>query len=84
MDEFIGIIKLFAGVFVPENWALCDGALLPINGNQALFSIMGNTYGGDGSTTFALPDLRGRSPLGPDALHPSYIICKIGQFPSRS
>ena len=63
-DPFIGQILLFAGTFAPRNWALCDGQLLPINSNQALFSILGTTYGGDGRTTFALPELRSRVPLG--------------------
>ncbi|MFK7797785.1 MAG: phage tail protein [Aureispira sp.] len=65
MDPFIGEIKLFAGNFAPRAWAFCDGQLLPISQNSALFSILGTTYGGDGRTTFALPDLRGRVPLGP-------------------
>lgn len=64
MDEYIGIVKLFAGTFAPRGWAYCDGSLLPINSNAALFSILGTTYGGDGRTTFALPDLRGRVPMG--------------------
>jgi microcystin-dependent protein len=61
----IGEIRMFAGNFAPRSWALCDGQLLPINQNQALFSILGTTYGGDGQTTFALPDLRGRFPMHP-------------------
>ncbi len=65
MDPFIGEIKLFAGNFVPRGWAFCDGQLLPISQNSALFSILGTTYGGDGRTTFALPDLRGRVPVSP-------------------
>lgn len=60
----IGEVRLFAGNFAPRYWAFCDGQLLPISQNQALFSILGTTYGGDGRTTFALPDLRGRVPLG--------------------
>ena len=56
---------MFAGNFAPRDWALCDGQLLPIAQNQALFSILGTTYGGDGRTTFALPDLRGRFPIHP-------------------
>ncbi|NTS76405.1 phage tail protein [Catenovulum sp. SM1970] len=62
-QAFIGEIRFFAGNFAPDGWALCDGQLLPINQNQALFSILGTTYGGDGRTTFALPDMRGRIPL---------------------
>ncbi|RAI88308.1 phage tail protein [Algoriphagus yeomjeoni] len=64
MEEMIGVIKLFAGNFPPRGWAYCDGTLLAISSNDALFSILGTTYGGDGRTTFALPDLRGRTPIG--------------------
>src|SRR5690606_34144905 len=64
MEEMIGIVKLFGGNFAPRNWAFCNGSLLPISQNQALFSILGTTYGGDGANTFALPDLRGRTPIG--------------------
>lgn len=59
-DPFIGEVQWFAGNFAPRGWAFCDGQLLPISSNQALFSILGTTYGGDGRTTFALPDVRGR------------------------
>ena len=61
----IGEIRMFGGNFAPRAWALCDGQLLPINQNTALFSIIGTIYGGDGRTTFALPDIRGRCVLGP-------------------
>lgn len=64
-EPFIGQIAMFAGNFAPRGWALCDGQLLPISQNTALFSILGTTYGGDGITTFGLPDLRGRFPLHP-------------------
>lgn len=64
MEEFLGIIKLFGGNFAPRGWMLCQGQLLSIAEYSALFSILGTTYGGDGITTFALPDLRGRVPLG--------------------
>jgi microcystin-dependent protein len=64
MDSpFIATISLFAGSFEPRGWAFCNGQLLSISTNQALFSIIGTTYGGDGVRTFALPDLRGRSPM---------------------
>ena len=63
IEPLIGEIIMFAGNFAPRNWALCDGQLLPINSHQALFSILGTTYGGDGRTTFGLPDLRGRVPV---------------------
>lgn len=58
-EGFIGEIKLFAGNFAPRNWAYCNGQMLPIAQNQALFSILGTQYGGDGRTTFALPSLKG-------------------------
>jgi len=63
MDPFIGQLMLFAGNFAPRGWALCDGQLLSIAQNTALFSILGTTYGGDGRVTFGLPDLRGRVPV---------------------
>lgn len=65
MQGTLGEIRMFAGNFAPRSWAFCEGQLLPISQNQALFSILGTTYGGDGRTTFGLPDLRGRAPLGP-------------------
>lgn len=64
MEDFIGTIVLFAGNFAPQGWADCNGQLLPISQNAALFSILGTTYGGDGRSTFALPDLRSRVPVG--------------------
>jgi microcystin-dependent protein len=63
MEPYIGEIRMFAGNYAPENWAFCDGSLLPIRNNTALFSILGTTYGGNGTTIFALPDLRGRTPM---------------------
>lgn len=63
MDGVIGTIMLFGANWAPRNWALCNGQLLPISNYTALFSILGTTYGGDGRTTFALPDLRGRVPV---------------------
>jgi microcystin-dependent protein len=60
MEPFIGQIMMVGFNFAPRGWAFCDGQLLPISQNQALFSLLGTTYGGDGHTTFALPDLRGR------------------------
>jgi len=65
MEPFIAEIIMFGGNFAPRGWALCDGQLLSINSNQALFSLLGTTYGGDGRTTFGLPDLRGRVPIHP-------------------
>jgi len=63
LDPFIGEIQFFAGNFAPRGWAFCDGQLLDIAQNTALFSILGTTYGGDGRTNFALPDMRGRIPV---------------------
>jgi len=65
MEPLLGQIALFAGTFAPRGWAFCDGQLLAISQNTALFSLLGTTYGGDGRTTFALPDLRGRVPIHP-------------------
>ncbi len=62
-EPFIGQIQMFGGNFAPRGWAFCDGSLLPIAQNTALFSILGTIYGGDGRTTFALPDLRGRAAM---------------------
>jgi microcystin-dependent protein len=60
---FMGEIKIISWNYPPKGWAFCNGQFLPINQNQALFSLLGTTYGGNGQTTFALPDLRGRAPL---------------------
>ena len=80
MNPFLGQILLFGGNFAPRGWAFCEGQLLPIAQNSALFSILGTTYGGDGRTTFALPDLRGRSPIsqgsGPGL--PTYALGQKG------
>lgn len=62
-DPFLAEINMFAGNFAPRGWAQCDGRVLAIDSNQALFSLLGNAYGGDGRTSFALPDLRGRVPI---------------------
>lgn len=62
-EPFIGEIAVLGFNFAPRGWAFCDGQILPINQNQALFSLLGTTYGGDGRTSFALPDLRGRVPI---------------------
>ena len=63
-EDYVGEISMFAGNFAPKGWEFCHGQILPISQNTALFSLLGTTYGGDGMTTFALPDLRGRSPIG--------------------
>ena len=64
-EPFIAEIRIFAGNFAPRGWAFCDGQLLPIASNTALFSLIGTTYGGDGRTTTALPNLQGRAPMHP-------------------
>jgi len=65
-EPFVGEIRLFGFNFAPRGWALCDGQLLPVSQNDALFSLIGTIFGGDGRTTFALPDLRGRVTVHPD------------------
>ena len=62
-EPFLSEIRIMSFVFAPKGWALCNGQLLPINQNQALFSLLGTTFGGDGRVNFALPDLRGRAPI---------------------
>lgn len=64
MDEFMATIKAFGFAFAPQGWALCQGQILAISTNSALFSLLGTTYGGNGQTTFGLPDLRGRTAIG--------------------
>src|SRR5215213_86545 len=66
-QPFLSELRLFACDFAPQGWAQCNGQLLPINQNQALYSLLGTTYGGDGRTNFALPNLRGRTPMHDDA-----------------
>lgn len=95
-DAYIGTVMMFGGNFAPRNWAFCNGQLLAIASNQALFSILGTTYGGDGRTTFALPDLRGRVPKHPGngpGLQPvtlgeiagrEQVTLTTGQLPSHS
>ncbi len=62
-EPYLSELRLFSFSFAPKGWALCNGQFLPINQNQALFALLGTTYGGNGQTTFALPDLRGRAPI---------------------
>jgi microcystin-dependent protein len=64
-DPFVAEIRIFPFNFAPKGWAFCDGQLLPISQNTALFSLLGTTYGGDGKSTFALPDLQGNAPMHP-------------------
>ena len=85
-EPFLAQIVMFGGNFNPRSWALCDGQLLPIAQNQALFSLLGTIYGGDGRTTFALPDLRGRIAMhpgnGPGL--PSYRLGQRGGSTSKT
>src|SRR5437870_7727652 len=62
-QPYVGEIRMFAGNFAPAGWNFCDGSLLPISENETLFNLIGTTYGGDGQSTFAVPDLRGRLPI---------------------
>lgn len=68
-EPFLSEIRIMSFVFAPRGWATCDGQLLPINQNQALFSLLGTTYGGDGRVNFALPDLRARTPIHRSGSH---------------
>ena len=79
MDPILGQIQLFAFNFAPRGWMSCNGATLPIEQYTAVFSLLGTTYGGDGQTTFALPNLTGKEPLSGSL----YCICVEGVFPSR-
>jgi microcystin-dependent protein len=65
MNPFVAEIRMFAGNFAPKGWALCNGQLMPISQNTALFSLLGTTYGGDGKSTFGLPNLQGSAPMHP-------------------
>lgn len=81
MDSFIGEIKLWTPAKIPVDWAACDGSELPINTYQALYSLIGTTYGGNGVTTFGLPDLRGSLPIGQGAgtgLTPRVLAQEVG------
>jgi microcystin-dependent protein len=77
-EPFIAEIRIFAGNFAPRSWAFCDGQLLPVSQNTALFSLIGTTYGGDGRTTTALPDLQGRAPMHPGR-GPGLTAKRLGQ-----
>ncbi len=81
-EPFVGEIRMFAGNFAPRGWAFCDGQLLAVSQNDALFSLLGTIYGGDGRTTFGLPDVRGRIPIhagsGP-GLSPRRLGAKAGE-----
>lgn len=77
-EPFVAEIKIFAGNFAPRGYAFCDGQLLPISNNTALFSLIGTTYGGDGRTTTALPNLQGRAPMHPGR-GPGLTARRLGQ-----
>lgn len=77
-EPFIAEIRIFAGNFAPRGWAFCDGQLLPISQNTALFSLLGTTYGGDGRTTTALPNMQGRAPMHPGR-GPGLTSRRLGQ-----
>lgn len=79
MEGTIGEIRMFAATFSPKFWAYCNGQLLPIAQNQALFSILGTTYGGNGQTTFALPDMRSRVAVG-TGFGPGLSFYQLGQL----
>ena len=80
MDALLCSIMLFGGNFAPSGWLFCDGSLLQINTHTAVFSLLGTTYGGDGKTTFALPNLTQKTVTGQVV---RYIICVEGIYPSR-
>jgi microcystin-dependent protein len=77
-NPFVAEVRMFGGNFAPTGWAFCNGQLLPINQNQALFSLLGTTFGGDGKVTFALPDLRGRVAIG-SGQGPGLSLYDLGQ-----
>ncbi|MGB1242177.1 MAG: phage tail protein [Chitinophagales bacterium] len=95
-EPFIGEIRIFPYNFAPRSWAFCDGQLLPIAQNTALFSLYGTTYGGDGRNTFALPNLQGRAPMHPgrgpgltsrrlgERLGTKNVTLSVAQIPSHS
>lgn len=86
MDPILGEIRLFGFTFAPQGWMLCEGQLLSISQNTALFSLLGTTYGGDGRTNFALPDLRGRAPIafGQGPGHANYTQGETVELPPCS
>jgi microcystin-dependent protein len=79
MEQYLGQIQLLSFSWAPVGWALCDGTLLQISSNTALFSLVGTSYGGDGTSTFGLPNLQGKEP-GPNM---RYCIAVQGVYPSR-
>jgi microcystin-dependent protein len=90
-DPYLGEIRMFGGSFAPQGWALCNGALLAISDYDALFQLLGTTYGGDGMSTFGLPNLQGRVPLHQAAQFPlgqsageESVMLTVNQLPSHS
>jgi microcystin-dependent protein len=90
-EPFLSEIKMVGFNFAPRGWALCDGQLLPINQNQSLYSLLGTMYGGDGRTSFGLPDLRGRAPMHKNSSHPQgqragseTVSLGVSQMPSHT
>ncbi|HVF06437.1 MAG TPA: tail fiber protein [Frankiaceae bacterium] len=77
-QPYVGEIRIFAGTFAPVGWALCNGQLLPISENETLFQLIGTTYGGDGETTFALPNLQSRIPNHQGTASVSYVLGQMG------
>ncbi|MFD1676171.1 phage tail protein [Alicyclobacillus fodiniaquatilis] len=91
MEPYLGEIRMFAGNFAPQGWAMCDGQVMSIAENDALFSLLGTTYGGDGQSTFALPDFRGRIPIHLSSTHvlgefggSETVTLTAAQMPSHS
>ena len=89
-SPYVGEIRMFGGNFAPAGWLFCDGSLLPISENEALFALIGTNYGGDGQTTFALPDLRGRVPIHSgqgfvlgETAGSEMVTLTVGQMPSH-
>jgi microcystin-dependent protein len=77
-QPYIGEIRMFGGNFAPVGWMFCAGQIIPITGNETLFNLIGTTYGGDGQSTFALPDLRGRVPVHQGQGQSSYVLAQTG------
>lgn len=84
MEPFLGLIKLYPFGFAPEGWMLCNGATLQIGQYQALYSLLGITFGGNGSTTFNLPNLTGTAPVTNPLQPMAYYIASMGLYPVRS
>ena len=83
-DPFVAEIRMFAFSFPPQGWAFCNGQIMPISQNTALFSLLGTTYGGDGKSTFALPDMRGNAAVAPGQLSGSGVTIFQGEMSGSS